>query len=191
MNPVANQIEALLFSEGGSMKKTHLMRTLEISGETLVSALAELSARLQGGLSLIQSETEVALVISAAAGEAVKKAREKEMGKEIGDAGLEVLSILLYKGPCTRAEIDYIRGVNTSSTIRNLLGRGLVERAGNPLDGREFIYRPTSELLAHLGVHEGRELPDFERISNELLAFEKRQESFAAQQPKDTSHGTE
>jgi chromosome segregation and condensation protein ScpB len=62
--------------------------------------------------------------------------------------------------------------------MRNLLSRGLVERVGNPLDGREYIYRPTTELLAHLGVGENKELPDFEKISAELKGFEKQKNAF-------------
>jgi hypothetical protein len=57
-----------------------------------------------------------------------------------------------------------------------LLARGLLERAGNPLDGREYIYRPTAELLAHLGVSEGKDLPEYATISSELATFERQQE---------------
>ena len=180
MTTISNQIEALLFSEGGSMKKTRLLQLTGISVAELEVVLEELSSRLQGGLTLVRTETEVALVISNDASAAVKKAHEKELGREIGDAGLEVLAIILYRGASTRAEIDYIRGVNTSTTIRNLLARGLLERAGNPLDGREYLYRPTPELLAHLGVTEGKELPDYATIPSELAAFEKKQESFSS-----------
>jgi len=84
------------------------------------------------------------------------------------------LAIVLYRGPSTRAQIDYIRGVNTSWTIRNLLTRGLLERTGNPEDGREYLYRPTVELLAHLGVRDYAELPNREEITAELKAFESR-----------------
>ncbi len=123
----------------------------------------------------MRSETEVALVIGKDASDAVREARKRELGEEIGDAGLEVLAIILYRGPSTRAKIDYIRGVNTASTIRALLARGLLERAGNPLDGREYEYRATTELLAHLGVSEGKELPEYAAMSGELATFEQQQ----------------
>ena len=97
---------------------------------------------------------------------------EKELSREIGEAGLEVLAIVLYRGPSTRSQIDYIRGVNTSSTVRTLLARGLIERASNPNDSREYLYRPTTELLAHLGVSGVTDLPDCATISSELAAFE-------------------
>ena len=169
-------IEAFLFSEGGPIRKTRLAQLAGVSSKDLETQLDELHKRLSGGLTLVRTETEAALVIGKDASDAVRDARKKELGQEIGDAGLEVLSIILYRGPSTRAKIDYIRGVNTSSTVRNLLARGLLERAGNPLDGREYIYRPTSELLAYLGVSEGQELPEYATISRELAAFESREE---------------
>ncbi len=168
------RLEALLFAEGGGITKKKLAAQLGCSPEELAQASVTLRARLTGGISLIESDTECALAIAAAAADTVRAAQEAELGKEIGDAGLEVLSIILYRGPSTRAEVDYIRGVNTSSTIRNLLMRGLLERAGNPADGREYLYRPTVELLAHLGVREGQELPDYARIKAELEAFANR-----------------
>jgi segregation and condensation protein B len=184
MNDKISIVEAFLFSEGGPMRKSRLAQLAGVSVEELETILETLAGQLTGGLSLVRTETEAALVIGKEASEAVRDAQKKELGQEIGDAGLEVLAIILYRGPSTRAQIDYIRGVNTSSTIRNLLARGLVERAGNPLDGREYIYRPTTELLAHLGVREGTELPEFEKIRQELTSFEKQNESF-----KDTSSG--
>lgn len=175
---LSSRAEALLFAEGGPLSKKKLVQLLACNPEELEAALAELSTRLSGGVSLIRTETECALAIASGAAQSVKEAQEGELGKEIGDAGLEVLAIVLYRGPSTRAQIDYIRGVNTSSTVRNLLARGLLERAGNPADGREYLYRPTAELLAHLGVKDGQELPEYGKISSELAAFLKKDEPF-------------
>jgi segregation and condensation protein B len=178
MNDKASIIEGFLFSEGGAIRKSRLAQLAGISPEELEKILDTIATRLSGGLALVRTETEAALVVSKEASEAVKEAQKKELGEEIGDAGLEVLAVILYRGPSTRAQIDYIRGVNTSSTIRNLLARGLVERTGNPLDGREYIYRPTTELLAHLGVTDGKELPEYEKIMKELTGFEKERQDF-------------
>lgn len=166
-------LEAILFSEGGSLSKKRLMQLLAIDAAALKSASDSLAARLSGtGLALIESDTEISLVVAKESAEIVRKAFESDYDREIGDAGLEVLAIILYRGPSTRAQIDYIRGVNTASTIRNLSARGLIERAPNPLDAREYLYRPTVELLAHLGVTNSKELPDYGKITSELAAFE-------------------
>lgn len=174
---LADRIEALLFSEGGPLTYKKLKSILDVEDAPLEQGLTELAQkRRDSALALVRTETEVALTVSPAAAETIERAFEKEIGREIGDAGLEVLAIILYRGPSTRSQIDYIRGVNTSSTIRALSARGLLERIPNPSDAREYLYRATSELVAHLGVTEGRELPDYAKITGELAAFEAQQQ---------------
>ncbi len=175
IDQLASSIEALLFAEGGPMLRKKLATTLECKEVELTEALALLASRLTGGISLIESDNEVSLAIAKRSSETVLAAQKKELARDIGDAGLEVLSIILYCGPSTRARIDYIRGVNTASTLRALLSRGLIEREGNPADAREYLYKPTVELLAYLGVTKKEELPDYATISAELLRFEQEQ----------------
>ncbi|MHB1086394.1 MAG: SMC-Scp complex subunit ScpB [Minisyncoccota bacterium] len=171
----ATRLEALLFSEGGPVARKKLAQLMDSSLEDLSLAVDELTRRKSGtGVSVIATAQDVALAVAPGAAPIVQAAFERELGKEIGDSGLEVLSIILYRGPSTRAEIDYIRGVNTSWTIRTLAARGLLERAQNPRDAREYLYQPTVELLAHLGVTNARELPDYAKISSELAAFEEK-----------------
>ncbi len=174
MNERPAQIQALLFSEGGAVTLKTLEKALGCSHDEVQAALEALAAGLEGsGLTLVRSDTEAVLAIAPVATEIVTKKATDEYGKDIGEAGLEVLAILLYEGSSTRAQIDYIRGVNSSSTLRNLLTRGLIERSGNPDDGREFIYRPTTELLAHLGVTDRTALPEYGTISAELSSFKE------------------
>ena len=173
MSDLTNKIQAFLFSEGGSLTLRKLMSHLEVQEPELRAALDELQEHLEGsGLTLIRSETEATLAVSSQTSAVLQKAYQAELGREIGDAGLEVLAIVLYRGPSTRSQIDYIRCVHTSSTIRTMLARGLLERTGNPEDGREYFYRPTVELLSHLGVRRVEELPNYQEIVGELAAFE-------------------
>ena len=182
MDKLSSQIQALLFAEGGALTFKSLTKSLGCEGGDLKSALAMLAQKLEGtGLTLIVSDTEAVLAITPDAKEVVLKKATEEYERDIGDAGLEVLAILLYEGPSTRATIDYIRGVNSSSTIRTLLIRGLVERSGNPLDGREFIYRATTDLLAHLGVTEREKMPEYGTIAPELAAFKASQDNHATE----------
>ena len=186
---ITDRIEALLFAAGEPMSIKRLGQALETTPAEIQKALDILSERLkQGVVQLIRSETEVALAVASKAAQTVKNAQERELGRDIGDAGLEVLSIVLYKGPSTRAQIDYIRGVNTSSTIRNLLARGLLERTGNPEDGREYLYRPTVELMAHLGANSAQDLPEYATIAGELAAFARTQQE-AQQGPFEQNGG--
>lgn len=172
MDELSREIEALLFAEGGSMTFARLARTTGKSESEVKAALPFIESRLSNGaLTLVRSDTEAVLGIAASAQKPVLAMLKEEEERNIGEAGLEILGVLLYEGPSTRAEIDYIRGVNSSSTLRALLARGLVERSGNPEDGREFIYRPTTELLAFIGVTERENLPEYGTISAELKAF--------------------
>jgi segregation and condensation protein B len=178
---LTNRLEAFLFAEGGANSRKKLTQLLECKPEELTAALQELRGKLDGrGITLVESETEVALAVAPSTQAALEDAFKKELGREIGDAGLEVMAILLYRGASTRAQIDYVRGVNSSTSLRSLLARGLVERIGNPDDAREYLYRPTTELLAYLGVGTAQELPSYATIADELAAFEKTQ---AASEP--------
>ena len=94
----------------------------------------------------------------------------------MGKAGLETLSIILYQGPITRSEIDYIRGVNSNFILRNLLVRGLIEKIVSPKDTRSFMYRPTFELLQHIGVSKIENVPDYQKIRTEIENFKNGQQ---------------
>ncbi len=184
---LSHRLEALLFSEGGGpLQKKKIVQLLGCTPADLDAAIEALaSRRAESGIALVKTDTEVSLLIAPAAKETIEKAQERELGREIGDAGLEVLAIILYRGPSTRSRIDYIRGVNTSSTIRSLTARGMIERIANPDDAREYLYRPTTELLAHLGVTALPELPDYGKIRHELAAFEEQRGPF---NETDTDH---
>lgn len=169
---LANNLEALLFTEGGTLPRSKLHKMLFCSAEELEKARELLSARLTHGIALVATETDLALVVAPQSAPVVDVVFAPE-NNEIGDAGLEILAILLYKGASTRATIDYIRGVNSSFSIRSLLTRGLVERTHNPDDSREYLYRPTVELLAHLGIRSSQELPEYATILAELTAFQE------------------
>lgn len=172
---LAERAAAFLFAEGGELARKKLASLLRCEEAELREALKKVAGRLHGsGIGLIETETAVSLAVSPEASSVVQEALKRELDREIGDAGLEILSIVLYLGPSTRARIDYIRGVNSSSTIRNLLSRGLVERAPNPDDAREYLYRPTIDLLAHLGVENVVALPEYATIVAELSSFEQK-----------------
>ena len=156
------------------MEHRRLCTLLGCKEPELKEALGVLAERLkERGVSLIDTGSEVGLAVAKSASDIVREAIKRDLSRDIGDAGLEVLVIVLYCGPSTRARIDYIRGVNTASTLRTLLSRGLLERVGNPEDAREYLYRPTVELLAHLGVSDVKELPDYATVSLELARFEQ------------------
>jgi segregation and condensation protein B len=103
--------------------------------------------------------------------------RKDELSKELSKATLETLSIIIYKQGSTRAEIDYIRGVNSSFILRNLLIRGLIQKESHPTDSRKYFYKPTFELLGFLGIQKLEELPDYQMLAQALGKEAKEEES--------------
>lgn len=174
------KIEAILFYKGEPVKVKELAAMLETDDATVREAAGRLRANLNDrGLCLIIKDDAYLLGTSPDLSGLIERVRKEELSRDIGKAGLETLSIILYKGPVSRSDIDYIRGVNSSFILRNLLIRGLVERITNPNDSRSFLYKPTFELLAHLGLTGIEELPDIERVRQELEAFIQEQQEGA------------
>lgn len=173
-NTLDKHIEALLFAAGGPMRITALAQALGTTEGAVRDGLETLRTRLRhGGLALVQTEDSVALTTNEITSPTIAAVRKASLEGDVGQAGLEVLAILLYRGPTARARIDYIRGVNSASTIRTLVARGLIERTKSRADAREVVYRPTTELLAHFGIERPSELPDYEEIQNTIATFEQ------------------
>lgn len=183
-------IEAFLFYKGEPVLITELCKVFERDSDSISGALSMLQTQLQNrGIRLLQTDAEVVLVTAPESASLLETARRDEMKRDIGKAGAEALAIILYRGPVTRPEIDYIRGVNSSFILRNLLLRGLIERAQSPKDQRTFQYSTSALLLEHLGTTDKTSLPEFSRIQSELDAFEKEQladEQLLAQSENDT-----
>lgn len=176
------KIEALLFYKGEAMKVRELTKLLanekDSDEDSIENALEELKEKLSlRGVQLIRKEDEVMLATSAEMSDLIEQIRKEELTKDIGKAGAETLAIVLYKGPITRAEIDYIRGVNSTFILRNLLIRGLVEKVSNPKDQRSFLYKTTLELLSFLGIKSIEELPEFDTVQEELEKFAENQDA--------------
>ena len=103
----------------------------------------------------------------------IEDLRKEELNKELSKAALETLSIILYKNGANRSVIDYIRGVNSSFTLRALSVRGLIEKITDPKDSRRYIYRPSFELLSYMGVKSVEELPDYGEINKSIEVSEE------------------
>jgi len=181
--PLDAQIEAILFWRGEAISLKKLGEILEKPVEEIQAALQTLDEKLQDrGLELVYNEDEVMLGTRATLSPLIEKLRKEELVRDSGKAGLETLPIILYRGPVSRRDIDYIRGVNSQFILRNLLVRGLIEKVVNPQDERSFLYKPTFELLTHLGVSKIDELPEFADVRKELEAHkESKQEPQASE----------
>lgn len=119
------------------------------------------------GMSIITKGEEIQMGTNSQNSDFVSQLVKSELQESLTNAALEVLSIVAYRGPLTRADVEAIRGVNSSFTLRNLLLRGLVERKINPQDARSYIYEPSFEFLKHLGINNTKELPEYENLAKD------------------------
>jgi segregation and condensation protein B len=163
------KIEGLLFYKGEDVTVKKLAELLKVTEEEINQALEKLSTSLSGrGIVLVRKDDSVVLGITSDLSGLIESIRKDEITKELSKAALETLSIVLYKNGVTRAEIDYIRGVNSSFILRNLLVRGLVEKILDPKDSRRILYRPTLDTLSYMGVTAIDQLPNYESVRNQL-----------------------
>lgn len=168
-----NKLEAVLFYKGESESIERLAKILQVKVEELDEAANKLSINLSSrGIRLLKVDDQYELVTAPETSEVINNVRKDELVRDLGKAGSETLSIVLYRGPVSRADIDYIRGVNSTFILRNLQIRGLVKCLKNPDNARSYVYVPTTDLLKHLGVTEIRDLPNYEIMRAELDKFE-------------------
>jgi len=163
----AAAVEALLFAAGEPIEKKQLATLLSINELNIPPILEELARSLEGrGLALIEAGSLVELRSSPEAAEVVKKLRENEFARDLGTASLETLAVIAYRNGATRSEIDWVRGVNSSASLRTLLLRGLIEGKEDAIDRRRTRYILTPDALAHLGIAKLSELPRAAELSS-------------------------
>lgn len=193
------KIEAILFWKGEPVSIKELVKFFaeEADKQTILAALSSLEKNLAEngrGLTLVRNggggnsaNEEVMLYTAPAASELIKKLAKDELSRDISKAAVEVLSLVIYRGPISKRDIDYIRGVNSSYILRNLLVRGLVERsesAEGQAGGRGFVYQPTFDLLSHLGVSKREDLPDFAKVQGDIAEFMNRENEVQKEAPE-------
>ena len=172
------KIEAVLFWRAEPVSTKKLADIFKVSESEIRDSLKILETKLFGrGTILVFKDDDVMLGSNPSVSALIEQLTKEELNKDIGKAGLETLSIILYYGPIARRDIDYIRGVNSSFIIRNLLVRGLIERVTNKEDQRSFLYKPTFDLMSYLGLGKLEDLPEYSTVRTELESFKKTAET--------------
>ena len=169
-------LEALLFIHGEPLTYKKIQAVLGIEKKEDVDALvAELEGKLASndrGLQLISDREKIQLTTKPEFNSILEAFVKEEVSEDLSPASLEALAIVAYLGPISRAKLEYLRGVNSSVILRSLAIRGLVERFSDSEHPSSFLYRPTFELMKHLGVKEGGELPEYGKFQELLNVFE-------------------
>jgi len=161
-----NHIEALLFLSGEPMKISQLAKILSKNETEIRIAINELEEKLSNrGLRLVQKDNKITLGTAPDSSKYCEELTKEELNKTLGKAALETLAIIIYKGFNTgisRNDIDYIRSVNSTFTLRNLLIRGFLKRKLGAK--RSYVYSPSLQLLQYLGITKEKELPNYDEL---------------------------
>ena len=167
-----SKIEAILFFKNEPVSISELIKLVGGKPEEVRTALANMREyHKDRGVVMVSDGELVSFGTHPDASQLVENLQKEELSRELGRAGLETLAIVLYKGPISRREIDYIRGVNSSFILRTLLIRGLVERSEST--SRSYSYKATLKLLEYLGVTRLQDLPEYENALKKVEEFVK------------------
>jgi len=165
-------LEALLFYKAAPQSKQKIQTLFAVPETELAQAILVLRERLENGATrLLETDTEVQLTTAPELAEFIEAQRKQDMAGDIGKAGAETLAIILYREPISRAEIDNIRGVNSSFILRNLLTRGLITRQS--VGGQSYQFRISTNLLQHLGITHKQSLPRFSEFRDAIDTFDQ------------------
>jgi segregation and condensation protein B len=179
-NNLESKIEAILFFKGEPVSRKKLSEILssfakasdgqgKFGQSEIDNAIESLKENLKNrGVVLLEKENEITLGTAPELSKLIEGLQKEELNKDLSKASLETLSIVLYKNGVSRAEIDYIRGVNSSFTLRALSIRGLIEKTIDIKDNRRYIYKPSFELMSYMGIKSMEELPDYQEINNSI-----------------------
>lgn len=171
---IDKKIEAVLFFKGEPISIKKLSEFLDIPKDEIKENIVVLKNRLNGGVVLLEKDDKIMLGTAPEYSSLIEGIMKDELQKDIGKAGMETLSIVLYLGPITRSRIDYIRGVNSNFILRNLMIRDLVEKIANPKDQRSFLYKPTFSLFSYLGINKIEDMENYEQTRKSIEEFENK-----------------
>ena len=158
-------LEAVLFAAGDAVTLERLSAALEAAPAELLDAAAALENRYDfenRGIMLlrIEDKLQLALYFDNRILPYVRRVTESRRPPALSPAALEVLTIIAYRQPVTRAFIDQLRGVDSSNTVSSLAEKGLIEEAGRlDVPGKPMLFRTTDQFLRSFSLASIEDLP--------------------------------
>ena len=164
-------VEAILFVAGDPVRVEDLAHAMNLTMSEMTEALEQLSDHLtlEGrGIQLNRSGETVFLSIRPAVAPQVEAFLQPLQKRPLSPAVLETLSIVAYRQPCTRGDIEAIRGVKCDYSVQSLLNKGFIEECGQRETlGRPTLYRTTDAFLKHFGMETLDDLPNIDLTAAE------------------------
>ena len=164
MREVEAAIEGILFASGEPVHVERICVAMNMDRATVELVLQKLTdyyAYERRGMRLLKLEDSYQLCSAPEYGELIRKAFEVRRPAKLSQPALEVLTIIAYYQPTTRAYVDQIRGVDSSYTVGLLLERKLIEECGRlQVPGRPHLYRTTKAFLRAFHLNSLEDLPE-------------------------------
>ena len=174
-------LEAILFTMGESVEIERLAAVIEEDKNTTRQLLMEMKEEYDqksGGITLIELEDSFQMCTRAEMYEYLIKIAKTPRKYVLTDTLLETLSIIAYKQPITRAEIEKIRGVSCDHAVNRLVEFGLIAEVGRmDAPGRPLLFGTTEEFLRSFGVKSLEELPELSAVQIEEFKVQAEQEA--------------
>jgi segregation and condensation protein B len=161
-----SHIEAILFVASKPLTLRALAKATDRDLADVTAVVEQLQLKYTGennGIRIFRVEDEVQMGTAPELASAIEGFVKSEIASELTKAQLETLTVIGYRGPITRPELEQIRGVNCALIIRNLLMRGLIveDETANELT---VSYRLSLDALRHLGITAPQELPEYSTL---------------------------
>lgn len=169
MSELKSQLESLLFVSAHPLSIKKLAQLTERSPEEVEKTLEELLDEYnqeKRGIRLLKIGSKYQMVSCGDNASLVRKYLKDELTGELTKPALETLTIIAYRGPITKAELEQIRGVNCSLILRNLMIKGLVESFEDK-EKMVTLYQITFDFLRYLGISSTKELPEYEKLNKD------------------------
>jgi len=160
-------LESLLFVSGKPLEIKDLSSFLKKDKQEIETALQKLMTEYKNrncGLRIIESGKKYQMASAPDNAKVVQDFLQTEVSGELTPASLETLTIIAYRGPIKKSDLEKIRGINCSLILRNLLIRGLVEEIDKDNDDKE--YNVSLEFIKFLGLDSVKDLPDYDKFHN-------------------------
>ena len=157
-------IEAIIFASGEPIPLEKIAAAMELSKtetKALVAAVMEEFNQMHSGIQIIHINDSYQMCTKAEFESHIRLALELKINTPLSAAALEVLAIVAYHQPVTKAFLEQVRGVDSSSVLNGLFAKGLVEERGRlELPGRPLLYGTTQNFLRCMGLSSLEELPE-------------------------------
>ncbi len=168
IHDIETNIEGILFASGEPVGIKRIASVLEVEPEVIHDAakrLADSYSFNRRGMRLLFLEDELQMVSSPECAQFIRKTLETRKAPQLTQTALEVLAIIAYFQPATRAYVEQVRGADSSYTVGVLQDRGLIEPCGRlQVPGRPVLFRTTKTFLRTFGISSLSELPEIPEL---------------------------